>query len=80
MLFRSDAGFQQPVEFLWADTIKQRFGAVTPATLAESAWQVFSHTTYHRGQAATRVREIGGEPPTVDFLVWVWQGKPAPSW
>lgn len=70
----------RPVAFPWAAMIEAQFGTVAPATLAESAWQVLSHTTYHRGQVATRVREIGGEPPTVDFLVWVWTGRPAPEW
>lgn len=75
-----ESRFDQPIDFPWAAMIKEQFGTVTPATFAESAWQVFSHTTYHRGQVATRVREIGGEPPTVDYLVWVWQGRPAAEW
>jgi uncharacterized damage-inducible protein DinB len=70
----------RPFNFPWTDLIEKQFGRVLPATLGESAWQVFSHTTYHRGQIATRIREIGGEPPTVDFLAWVWSGKPAPQW
>jgi uncharacterized damage-inducible protein DinB len=72
--------FDAPVEFPWARMIEEQFGTVHAATFAESAWQVFSHTTYHRGQIATRVREIGGEPPTVDYLVWVWRGRPAADW
>ena len=72
--------FAQPIDFPWNDLIVKEFGVVRPATLAESAWQVFSHTTYHRGQIATRVREIGGTPPTVDYLAWVWGGRPAPDW
>ena len=75
-----ESRFDRPIVFPWAEEIQKRFGTVTPATFAESAWQVFSHTTYHRGQVATRVREIGGEPPLVDFLVWVWQGKPHADW
>ena len=60
--------------------IVEKFGKVLPATLSESAWQVVHRTrTYHRGQIATRIREIGGEPPLVDFLYWVWGGKPAPN-
>ena len=51
-----------------------------PATLSESVWQVLSHSTYHRGQIATRIRELGGEPPLVDFLYWVWSDKPTPEW
>jgi uncharacterized damage-inducible protein DinB len=69
-----------PIDFPWSNLIAEKFGTIRPATLSESAYQVFSHTTYHRGQVATRVRELAGEPPTVDFLVWVWAGKPAPEW
>lgn len=72
--------FAQPVDFPWTAMIDTRFGKVLPATLGESAWQVLSHTTYHRGQLAVRIRELGGEPPVVDFLYWVWEGKPAPGW
>ena len=75
-----ESRFDKAVEFPWANLIEEQFGTVIPATFAESAWQVFSHTTYHRGQIAIRIREIGGEPPLVDFLVWVWGGRPAPSW
>jgi uncharacterized damage-inducible protein DinB len=70
----------RPVDFPWSQLIAEKYGKVIPATFSESAWQVFSHTTYHRGQIAIRIRELGGEPPLVDFLVWVWSGKPAPEW
>lgn len=36
--------------------------------------------TYHRGQVNTWLRELGLEPPLVDFIAWVWFGKPAPDW
>ena len=75
-----ESRFQRPVDFPWSAMIAEKFGTVLPATLSESVWQVLSHTTYHRGQLATRVRELGGEPPLVDFLYWVWSGKPAPDW
>lgn len=71
---------RRPLEFPWSAMIAEKFGKVLPATLSESAWQVFSHTTYHRGQLAVRIRELGGEPPLVDFLYWVWAGKPEPEW
>lgn len=75
-----EAKFAQALDFPWSSMIEEKFGKVLPATMSESAWQVFSHTSYHRGQIATRIREIGGEPPLVDFLVWVWGGKPNPQW
>lgn len=68
------------LDFPWSAMIAERYGTIEPATVSESVWQVLSHTTYHRGQVATRIREIGGEPPLVDFLVWVWSGRPAPQW
>lgn len=75
-----DSRFAQPVNFPWSEMIVEKFGKVLPATLAESAFQVFTHTAYHRGQISTRIREIGGEPPLIDFLYWVWAGKPSPEW
>jgi uncharacterized damage-inducible protein DinB len=75
-----DAKFDQPVDFPWSAMIIEKFGTALPATLSQSVFQVFSHTAYHRGQIATRIREGGGEPPLVDFLYWVWAGRPAPEW
>jgi uncharacterized damage-inducible protein DinB len=70
----------QVLDYPWTNLIVEKFGSVAPSTLSDSAWQVVLHTTYHRGQVATRLREIGGEPPLVDFMVWVWGGRPAPEW
>ena len=42
--------------------------------------QAAMHSHYHRGQNATRLRELGGVPPTTDFIVWLRNGKPAASW
>jgi uncharacterized damage-inducible protein DinB len=70
----------RPVEFPWAAEVAKRYGSAGPATLAESVLQVVLHSTYHRGQIATRVRELGGEPPTSDFIAWVWMNRPDPAW
>jgi uncharacterized damage-inducible protein DinB len=42
--------------------------------------QAAMHSHYHRGQNATRLRELGGVPPTTDFIVWLMKGKPAARW
>lgn len=42
--------------------------------------QVAMHSHYHRGQNATRLRELGGVPPYTDFIVWLKEGKPAAQW
>jgi uncharacterized damage-inducible protein DinB len=42
--------------------------------------QAAMHSHYHRGQNATRLRELGGVPPGTDFIVWLRDGQPAPRW
>jgi uncharacterized damage-inducible protein DinB len=45
-------------------------------TMREALLQVTMHSHYHRAQLATRLRELGGDPPLTDFIVWVWDGRP----
>jgi len=75
------ARLSEPVVMPWAAQLAQRLGRDpgTP-TLAETCFQVTSHSTYHRGQVNARLRELGGEPPLVDYIAWVWFGKPSPAW
>jgi uncharacterized damage-inducible protein DinB len=42
--------------------------------------QAAMHSHYHRGQNATRLRELGGVPPNTDFIVWLRDGQPAARW
>ena len=42
--------------------------------------QAVMHSHYHRGQNATRLRELGGTPPTTDFIVWLQKGQPEANW
>jgi uncharacterized damage-inducible protein DinB len=49
-------------------------------TVAEALTQCAMHSHYHRGQNATRLRELGGEPPFTDLIIWYWKGRPAPAW
>ena len=50
------------------------------ATLGVTALHVAAHTTHHRGQVMTRLRELGGAPPLVDYVIRVWSGSPAAGW
>ena len=52
----------------------------TTTTVGETTLQVPMHTVYHRGQVNARVRALGGEPPLVDYIAWLWLGRPAPEW
>ena len=66
------------IKIPWSVFMERKTGKkVVPATLEETMLQVASHSAYHRGQINTRFRELGGEPASVDLIVWVWLGKPA---
>jgi uncharacterized damage-inducible protein DinB len=49
-------------------------------TVTEALTQCAMHSHYHRGQNATRLRELGGEPPLIDLIAWYWKGRPEPAW
>ena len=42
--------------------------------------QAAMHSHYHRGQNATRLRELDIEPPHTDLIFWWWKGRPEPLW
>jgi uncharacterized damage-inducible protein DinB len=49
-------------------------------TVERALTQAAMHSHYHRGQNATRLRELGGVPPTTDLIVWYWSNQPAARW
>ncbi len=49
-------------------------------SVAEALVQVAMHTQHHRGQCMTRLRDQGGEPKNVDWIIWLWKQKPAGRW
>ena len=62
----------------WAARVAQIEPAMT--TLGETMLQVPLHSTHHRGQVMMRLRELGAKTPTVDFILWIWLGRPKPEW
>jgi len=49
-------------------------------TVAEALLQVALHTQHHRGQCLTRLKDFGGEPKNVDWIIWLWKQKPEARW
>jgi uncharacterized damage-inducible protein DinB len=49
-------------------------------TVAQALVQVAMHTQHHRGQCMTRLKDFGGEPKNVDWIIWLWKEKPQPRW
>lgn len=65
----------------WMDMVEKSIGRkAQPATARETLLQVPMHSTYHRGQVNARLRELGAEPPLVDYIAWIWFSRPAPEW
>jgi uncharacterized damage-inducible protein DinB len=65
----------------WVKSFEAQLGrTLSTPTLGETIFQVTSHSTYHRGQVNARLREVGGQPPLVDYIAWVWFGRPEPHW
>ena len=48
-------------------------------TLLEGMTQVVLHSQNHRGQCLTRLRELGGKPPTLDYILWARDHQPRPE-
>ena len=77
----SDDEMVAPLPVPWSTMVAQRLGrAPEMTTVGETALQVALHSQYHRGQINTRLRDVGGEPPLVDYIAWVWLGRPDPAW
>jgi uncharacterized damage-inducible protein DinB len=49
-------------------------------TVSEAMVQVAMHSQHHRGQCMTRLKDFGGEPKNVDWIIWLWKQKPAARW
>ena len=45
-------------------------------TNGEAHMRVVMHSQHHRGQCAARLRALGGNPPAVDFIIWL-KDRPA---
>jgi len=48
-------------------------------TVAHGWMQVCLHSQGHRAQCAKRLRSLGGNPPMLDFVLWL-KDRPAPAW
>lgn len=77
-----DAGrLPTPLAAPWAKLyVHQIGGPPSGTTLGETIFQVWAHTTAHRAQIGTRLRQFGVEPPLVDYIAWIWAGRPQPRW
>jgi uncharacterized damage-inducible protein DinB len=66
-----DSALTRVIETPWIPSAK--------LTLAQTMMQVVMHSQSHRGQCSSRLRAAGGQPPTVDFILWL-KDRPSPEW
>ena len=72
---------REPMVMPWSAQVASLLGhEPASTTLGDTCFQVANHTTHHRGQVNARLRAIGSEPPYVDYILWIWHGRPAPEW
>ena len=57
--------------------IRTRGGIETAQMLSDTLIHVVNHSTYHRGQAASQIRELGSVPPGTDYFLYCL-GRDAP--
>jgi len=64
---------EKVIEVIW-------FRPPAKISIRQALTQAAMHSHYHRGQNATRLRELGGVPPTTDFILCLHKGQPAARW
>ena len=69
------------VNIPWVKHSEEQLGIkAADINLSETIFQVIDHSSYHRGQANSLIRLMEAEPPMVDYIVWIWMGKPEAEW
>ena len=65
------------IDIPWSKYFAHNLGKpAEPVSLRDTILQVTMHTTYHRAQINSRLRELNINPPSVDYIVWLWAGQP----
>lgn len=82
---RANADLQQALKNASTERLEEIievpwFNPPVKITVRQALTQAAMHSHYHRGQNATRLRELGGVPPMTDFIVWLGKGQPAAKW
>ena len=69
-----EAALDRPVRIPWFPDPP----CVVP--VSEALLQVCLHSQHHRGQCLASLRALGAAPKNIDYLIWLWRGRPEPRW
>lgn len=77
----SSVDLDRVIHLPWSEQVSRTLGfEIANPSLGQTLLQVTAHSSYHRGQVNSRLRELGIDPPMTDFIAWVWARKPSPAW
>ena len=76
---QENAWFKQLEESDLTRTVESPYFANRKVAVSEGLMQVCLHSQWHRAQCAMRFRMLGGEPPSLDYVLWVKE-RPDPIW
>jgi uncharacterized damage-inducible protein DinB len=65
----ADADLERIVEY------RRLSGEAHADRLADLVRHAVNHSTYHRGQLATQLRQLGAHPPGTDLLIYLRSGR-----
>jgi uncharacterized damage-inducible protein DinB len=78
---QTEDGVSKTMTLPWAEIVERELGRQPESiSISETMLQIPMHSQYHRGQINARLRAVGGEPPRVDYIVWIWLGRPEADW
>ena len=69
----TDGALQEPISY------ENPPGVTWTYRLSDMVRQVINHSTYHRGQVTTLLRQLGGSPVPTDWLVFLDETTPTRS-
>jgi len=76
---QENAWLEQLEESDLVRTVESSYLPNRKVAVREALMQVFLHSQGHRAQCATRLRMLGGEPPSSDYILWLKE-RPDPTW
>src|SRR3954453_7923611 len=65
----TDAGLEQMISY------RTVAGQPHEDRLSDTIRHAVNHSTYHRGQVATQLRQLAIAPPGTDFIAYVWRAR-----
>ena len=71
---RKEADLAEPV------TYTNIAGESFTQPLGELTLHLAMHSQYRRGQIMTCLKRLGGRTRDVDYIFWIWEGRPGAGW